>query len=164
MRLLADLSRLAAHLPHRKAKGSVVELLAFLFFSPKQVDMTLNDVLPRVLPIGWTKNQSMFFNGHEIASFSHRSGLKVMVSVETYPDKSIWHHVSLSFQNKLPSWDDIRSVKTLFMGKDKLAIQILPREDIPGEYVNAHPNCFHIYRRLDGDTLPGLAPNDRTIT
>lgn len=126
--------------------------------------MTLSEVLPRVLPFGWTKLQSMAIHGQEMAGFGYRDGLKVLVTVETYPDKSVWHHISFSYPNKLPNWEDLRAVKTLFMGKDKLAIQVLPREDLPGEYLNVHPNCLHLYRRLDGDTLPGLAPNDRTLT
>lgn len=127
--------------------------------------MTLDEVLPRVLPFGWTKLSPLSFNGQMIQPFIYRDGLKVLVSVEAqFPDKSVWHHISFSYPNKLPNWEDLRAVKQLFMGKDKLAIQILPREDLPGEYMNVHPNCLHLYRRLDGDTLPGLAPNDRTIT
>lgn len=124
--------------------------------------MDINEVLPKVLPFGWNEfDVSMLPMPGKARGFVYRDGLKVLATVEQYPDKSWWLHVSFSYHNKLPNWTDLRAVKDLFIGKKKLAVQILPCED---DYLNFHPNTLHLYTRVDGDTLPSLAPNDRTLT
>lgn len=80
------------------------------------------------------------------------SKLRVLVSVDRLDDDSLWLHVSCSYTNRLPSWDDLKAVKRLFMG-DVEAYQVLPRE---ADYVNAHQFCLHLWCPLDG-TLPGQA-------
>lgn len=42
-----------------------------------------------------------------------------------------------------------------------LAVQLLPREE---DWTNLHPHTLHLFRRLDGDTLPELAPGGRALT
>ncbi|TXH09059.1 MAG: hypothetical protein E6R04_09270 [Spirochaetes bacterium] len=117
-----------------------------------------------VLPSGWTQlsTDALPLPPEVTRAFVFRDGLRVIATVEDhYPDKSTWLHVSFSYPNRLPNWQDLRAVKDLFIGRNRLAIQILPVEQ---DYINIHQNTLHLYARLDGDTLPGIAPGGRTLT
>jgi hypothetical protein len=69
----------------------------------------------------------------------------VLVSEELRDDEW-WRHVSFSRRDRLPSWEDLREVKDIFIGKEKIAVQVLPRKS---EYVNIAPYVLNIYHRLD---------------
>ena len=127
----------------------------------------LDDVLPLVLPAGWERIQTppaMFaiFPTELVRFFRYRDGGQLIATIEdAFPDKSVWLHISFSYPTRLPKWDELVAVKNIFLGKKRLAIQLLPQEE---DYVNIHQNTLHLYTRLDGDTLPGLAPGGRTLT
>lgn len=105
-----------------------------------------------ILPDSW-----MMINGAaDGASFAmlNQSGaviLTVIASQKIEADYKRWIHISVARDDRLPSWDDVKMVKDLFIGKDKKAIQILPEED---KYVNINPNCLHLFYCLDDDGLP----------
>lgn len=77
--------------------------------------------------------------------------LTVIISQKIEGDYKRWLHVSVAHQKRLPTWEELRMVKDLFIGKDKKAFQILPSED---NYVNIHPYCLHLFCCLDDDGLP----------
>ena len=54
-----------------------------------------------------------------------------------------WDHVSVSYKNRAPSWDEMSEIKRLFFHPDEVCVQIHPLES---EYVNMHPHCLHIWR------------------
>ncbi len=62
-------------------------------------------------------------------------------------DGSEWHHVSLSRQDRIPTWDEVMKVKNDFLGEDVEAYQVLTRKQ---DHVNIHPNCLHFFSRTDG--------------
>lgn len=113
----------------------------------------LDDLLPKVLPARWTEvgvapwefpcPTRKFVNRVDdlslIASLEKRSG-----------NAGLWFHCSLASPTRLPSWKFLRDAKELFMG-DRLCVQILPPR---AHYLNVHPNCLHLFHRLDADTLP----------
>ena len=68
-------------------------------------------------------------------------GLKVIQSVDKTTHGEL-QHVSVSRNDRYPSWDEIVAVKDQFFGDDKDAVMHLPRKS---QYVNLHPNCFHIW-------------------
>lgn len=111
-----------------------------------------NDLIPRVLPYSWEKVADIPIEGQVYVS---RWGLRVIVTADFERDDRLWLHVSLSKKHKLPSWDDVREVKDLFIGKDRLAIQVLPPES---EYVNCHPHTLHLWSCLEG---PRIVPDFR---
>lgn len=51
-------------------------------------------------------------------------------------------HVSLSYADRLPTWDDLKRVKDLFWDPNAEVIQVLPPQK---EYVNDHPFCLHLW-------------------
>lgn len=77
-------------------------------------------------------------------------GLKVMVSVDTIEGGDKYLHVSVSKDNRLPTWDELREVKDIFIGTDREAFQFFPFQQ---EYVNACKNCLHIWSCLNRDLL-----------
>ena len=115
-------------------------------------EMTASEVwsvLPRVLPAGWT----CMGQSEDGAAYRGVGGLRVIASVCRERDGKRWIHVSVSRERRLPDWDDLRLVKDVFIGKDRLALQILPRE---ADYYNVHPFCLHLWSCLDGDPVPDM--------
>ena len=103
---------------------------------------------PHVLPAGWWRHRAM--TSLQRAYVNH-DGLRVIITVSREADGKRWLHVSCSHQDRLPSWDELREVKDIFIGRDELAVQVLPSET---EYVNHHPYVLHLWHCLDGRPLP----------
>lgn len=57
-----------------------------------------------------------------------------------------WEHVSVSLENRVPTWDEMCSVKRLFWDAEDCVVQFHPPKS---EYVNCHPYCLHLWRSLD---------------
>lgn len=86
-----------------------------------------------------------------LVAYEHRGlGLHVIASLDNLSGQ-LWLHISVSREKSLPTWDDLKAVKTHFIGAEKEAVQVLPRES---EYVNAHPHTLHLWHRVDGETMP----------
>lgn len=109
-------------------------------------------------PPGYWREQRAFDMGADMGRarvFVHgMTGLRVLASVERHSDGKRWAHVSCSYGDKLPSWDDLRRVKDIFLG-DVMAYQVLPPAS---EYVNMHPHTLHLWHCMDGDPFPPLGP------
>jgi hypothetical protein len=111
------------------------------------IDPDLDRFMPRVIPFGWR----LVDGGYDGALYVNGDGLRVIASVADYEDRK-WPHVSCSRQNRLPTWDDLKLVKTLFIGREQLALQVLPSDS---KYVNFHPFCLHLWCPVDGvDVVP----------
>lgn len=54
-----------------------------------------------------------------------------------------WDHVSVSFRNRCPTWEEMSEIKRLFFYPEETAWEYHPMES---EYVNQHPYCLHIWR------------------
>lgn len=90
--------------------------------------------------------------GEDGARWSHIfSGCSVIVSAHTEADGKRWLHVSVGHPARLPRWEELREVKDNFIGKDRLAIQVLPAAK---DYVNINPNVLHLWCCLDDFRLP----------
>ena len=81
-------------------------------------------------------------------AYVHRErGLLLMHSVDRV-DGAWWDHLSVSHKDRLPSWEDLKLVKDLFIGADREAIQVLPRKV---DYVNLAKNCLHVWAKTQGN-------------
>lgn len=105
------------------------------------------DMMPRILPPHWRLRE----HAADGAKWEARHGLTVIASGATELDGRRWWHVSVAHPRRLPTWEELREVKDLFIGRDRKAIQVLPRQ---AEYVNIHPHCLHLWHCLDDDGLP----------
>jgi len=54
-----------------------------------------------------------------------------------------WDHVSVSFEGRTPTWEEMAEVKDMFFRPDEVCVQYHPAEN---EYVNQHKHCLHIFR------------------
>lgn len=55
-----------------------------------------------------------------------------------------WDHVSISFRNRTPTWEEMCEVKDMFFAPDEVVVQYHPAKS---EYVNAMENCLHLWRK-----------------
>lgn len=56
-----------------------------------------------------------------------------------------WEHVSVSLQNRCPTWDEMCRIKDIFWGEDECVVQFHPPKS---EYVNLHPYCLHLWKKI----------------
>jgi hypothetical protein len=54
-----------------------------------------------------------------------------------------WDHVSFSWENRCPTWEEMAMAKQLFFYPEEVCVEFHPAES---EYVNMHPYCLHIWR------------------
>jgi len=94
---------------------------------------------PIILPAPWCDVTPKGFIPFGKA-FTNARGLRVIFSVEHRSGEDHWLHVSVSRKDRIPSWEDLKQVKNLFIGPARTAIQILPKAD---EYVNYHKYTLH---------------------
>jgi uncharacterized protein YaaQ len=68
-------------------------------------------------------------------------------------DQGEWEHVSVSMQDRCPTWDEMCEVKALFWDDEDCVIQYHPPVS---QYVNFHPYCLHLWRptQLEFPTPP----------
>lgn len=122
----------------------------------------IDAVMPRVIPTVWrrVKNPVLDQMGIPNRAYVSTLGLQALISIDDFrPDPAgVWLHLSVSRPNMLPSWDELKRAKAVFMG-DRLAIQILPPR---AAYLNVHNFCLHLFARLDGDTIPEPVWNQLT--
>ncbi len=101
-----------------------------------------------ILPSGWWDDPEMT-NGTQRWYGSIR-GLGVCAEEEFHEDEW-WLHVSFSRGDKIPSYEDAKLVKDVFVGHTRKAVMIFPPNS---EHVNIHPNCLHLYCNMKQDPLP----------
>lgn len=84
--------------------------------------------------------------------------LRIIRSDDFFPTQSIlrpegeaWRHVSVSCEDRLPSWDEIKRVRYEFFPADAEVIQVLPPK---AEYRNCHPFCLHLWWCKDRRLTP----------
>lgn len=56
-----------------------------------------------------------------------------------------WEHVSFSFRNRCPSWDEMCLMKDIFWSDEECVVQYHPPKS---EYVNRHPFCLHLWKPI----------------
>ena len=55
-----------------------------------------------------------------------------------------WEHVSVSIEDRCPSWDDMCFVKSLFWEPEETVLQFHPAKS---DYVNIHEFCLHLWKQ-----------------
>lgn len=61
-----------------------------------------------------------------------------------------WEHLSVSFKNKIPSWEVMQEFKEMFWQDDEDAFQYHPKKD---SYINNNEYTLHIWKPLE-DVIP----------
>lgn len=114
-------------------------------FVEEEAPVWVDEYVPRVLPASW----EMVQRAEDGAAFRSKDGRVVILSGSTEQDGRRWLHMSMSRADRLPSWEDLREGKEIFIG-DRTAIQVFPKKD---KYVNIHPNVLHVWAWIDGEEI-----------
>ena len=56
-----------------------------------------------------------------------------------------WEHVSVSFKDRCPTWEEMCIIKDLFWEEDEVVVQYHPDKK---HYVNCHPFCLHLWKPI----------------
>lgn len=90
---------------------------------------------------------SSYGNNGAFVAFSPADGQTMQIIAS---DGGGWEHVSVSFQDRCPTWAEMCWVKNLFWNDRETVIQYHPSKS---EYVNNHPFCLHLWKPV-GVKLP----------
>jgi hypothetical protein len=75
-----------------------------------------------------------------------RNGCNIWITRDVYHDNNVRWHLSISRSDRYPSWDEIKEARyALLPNEITMAIMLPPQE----EYVNLHPNCFHLHEIVE---------------
>lgn len=74
-------------------------------------------------------------------------GLRVLWSVDREKDGRPWLHASMSHRERIPTWDELKYLKSWLVPDDRYAYQVLPPAS---RYVNANPNVLHLWAVVAG--------------
>ncbi len=80
---------------------------------------------------------STVLNGNN-GAFDLGRGMAVIAT-----DSGGWEHVSVSFPNRTPSWDEMAQVKKIFWDDEDCVVQFHPRKS---QFRQIHPHCLHLWR------------------
>lgn len=61
-----------------------------------------------------------------------------------------WEHVSVSFANRTPTWDEMCKIKDMFWNEDECVVQYHPPKS---DYVNVHPYCLHLWKPIGKEII-----------
>ena len=94
--------------------------------------------------------------GHEYMGafripYKFHPGKSKMTIVSTGPKKNHppsndifnWEHVSVSYPNRCPTWEEMCFVKDIFWGEDETVVQFHPPKK---NYVNVAKYCLHLWK------------------
>lgn len=108
--------------------------------------------LPTIIPAGWTELERQHPNGLKLMRLSHPGDpLTVIISFRPEYDGRKWLHVSLAHPDRIPTFEDVKLVRDLFIPRHLTALQIFPPAD---RWVSIHPYVLHLWACLDGDVVP----------
>jgi hypothetical protein len=71
-----------------------------------------------------------------------KGDLRIWITRDLYNNNELRWHMSISCAHRYPVWDEIRDARYALMPDDITVAMFLPPKS---EYVNLHPNCFHLH-------------------
>lgn len=103
---------------------------------PKTIDFV---ELHRVTTGQFGTDPSYGNNGVFVFTFNGMARLRVIAS-----DGGGWDHVSVSTEDRCPTWDEMHWIKRQFWDDSETVMQLHPKAT---EYVNHHPYCLHLWKK-----------------
>lgn len=96
----------------------------------------------RIRKGSFASDESYGFNG----AFVFKRGryeLRVICS-----DEMGWDHVSVSLENRTPTWAEMCFIKNLFFDESETVIQYYPKKS---KYINVNPYVLHMWKKQGVD-------------
>ncbi len=112
--------------------------------APEQFRLTRDSRGAAFVPAALLSDESFGMNGFFFVPRG-KVILRVMVSDGSgIPDgEEKWEHVSVSLQDRCPTWDEMAFAKDMFFTEDEAVMQLHPPKS---DYVNNHKYCLHLWR------------------
>jgi hypothetical protein len=86
---------------------------------------------------------------------SYRNLLSMLIVRESVHEHNgeRWLHVSISHSSRMPTWGELRTVKSIWFGNNRTAYHVLPRREL---YTEDKDDAYtlHIWCPLDSDPFP----------
>lgn len=71
-----------------------------------------------------------------------KSDCRIIVSRDIHGTGEVRWHLSISCANRYPTWEEIKEARYALLPDNITMGMLLPPK---AEYVNIHPNCFHLH-------------------
>lgn len=71
-----------------------------------------------------------------------KGDLRIWITRDLYNVGTVRWHMSISAKARYPVWDEIRDARYALLPDNITMAMLLPPKS---EYVNLHPNCFHLH-------------------
>jgi hypothetical protein len=68
--------------------------------------------------------------------------LNVIWSISFEEDGNLWVHVSCSHQSRVPTWEEMCAIKSVFLGDEVWACQLHPPAS---QHINIHERVLHLF-------------------
>jgi hypothetical protein len=75
-----------------------------------------------------------------------KGDLRIWITRDVYKHGGLRWHMSISCKNRYPVWNEIRDARYALMPDNITVGMLLPPRS---EYVNLHPNCFHLHEIVE---------------
>jgi hypothetical protein len=104
------------------------------------------------MPKGYTEIPAPVVHGWTdyVYNKAYRKGdLNIWLTRDVYKDSQLRWHMSISTRTRYPVWDEIRDAWYALKPSECANVTmglLLPPES---EYVNVHPNCFHLHEIIE---------------
>lgn len=95
---------------------------------------------------GWRELSPVKFANGTVARVFTKGSCGVLITQEERKNGKTRWHLSISCADRYPHWDEIKDARYSLLPLGMYFAQILPPSD---QYVNIHPNCFHLWE-IDG--------------
>lgn len=120
-------------------------------------DAAWEEICPRILPPGYLKVDG----GSNGAIWTTDKGMSIISTISREQDGKLWLHISCARKDgRIPTWDELVGVKEWLAGKDRTALQVIPKRS---KYINHNPSCLHLWCCLDGDVTPDFTRGNGTL-
>jgi hypothetical protein len=85
--------------------------------------------------------------GDHFGAFVIKKPTGVLRLIASGGDETIrWEHVSVSLEDRCPTWAEMSYAKSLFWGPEETVMQLHVPE---AEHKNVHPFCLHLFRPIN---------------
>lgn len=81
------------------------------------------------------------------AGLTADKGVRRIIITDDTLDGVVWRHASISRTDKMPTYQDLQLLHQAGWGSAGHAYQVFVP---PGEHVNIHDRCLHLWGRADG--------------